>query len=350
MAKKLIRIEKDYYRPTNRKFNKLKDRRWRVVYPSPTSLGVRKETYRTEREAVARVEFLSQISIKDLSYEKWSVEDAATFWETTRLCKLRSYERELSRIRAIKRILGHIRLNELTEDEIGRFKASLGDGSTVRTLNSYLVTLRTILNHCRKKGIVRVVPDVSDYIETSLEVKRERVLTKDEFESLLQACHVKKSGRDRKHLIPYLLWLHELGCPTGELAQIKAKDIELTRGVVRIWSGKAKRPVQRECGISLRLRTIISEMELEKKSPDGHVFSQQSRWQRSFSTACRIAGIQNLRLHDLRRTAITNMLEKGIPLNLVAKMVGHSAGSVLTLDVYTRFRSDFIREMMSRMD
>lgn len=52
----------------------------------------------------------------------------------------------------------------------------------------------------------------------------------------------------------------------------------------------------------------------------------------------------DLNIHDLRHTGITNMLERGVALPLVASMIGHKAQSVMTLKVYTKFRQKLVGE------
>lgn len=43
------------------------------------------------------------------------------------------------------------------------------------------------------------------------------------------------------------------------------------------------------------------------------------------STVCEKAGIKGLRLHDLRHTAATKMIEAGVDLVTVSKILGHSS-------------------------
>ena len=58
---------------------------------------------------------------------------------------------------------------------------------------------------------------------------------------------------------------------------------------------------------------------------------QQSEFLKDF---CRGIGIPDIKFHDLRATFITNILSKGVALNIVMSLVGHRR--IATTDVYNR--------------
>jgi integrase len=53
----------------------------------------------------------------------------------------------------------------------------------------------------------------------------------------------------------------------------------------------------------------------------------------TFDRLVKAAGVRRIRLHDLRHTAATTMLDQGIPLKVVAERLGHSSTRI-TADLY----------------
>ena len=56
----------------------------------------------------------------------------------------------------------------------------------------------------------------------------------------------------------------------------------------------------------------------------------------AFVRLCRTVGISNVRLHDLRHFAATQMLVAGVPVKTVSGRLGH-ANAATTLNVYAHF-------------
>jgi integrase len=67
--------------------------------------------------------------------------------------------------------------------------------------------------------------------------------------------------------------------------------------------------------------------------PDGSVPWRPNRVTLAFSRLCRDAGVTNVRLHDLRHFAATQLLAAGVPVRTVAGRLGH-ANAATTLNVY----------------
>jgi integrase len=67
--------------------------------------------------------------------------------------------------------------------------------------------------------------------------------------------------------------------------------------------------------------------------PDGRPI-QGTNLNRIFHKALRDAGLPKIRIHDLRHTAATQLLERGVHPKVVQEMLGHSTITI-TLDTYS---------------
>ncbi|PYT01722.1 MAG: hypothetical protein DMF63_02430 [Acidobacteria bacterium] len=341
------------------------DSRWYVRYPHPDRIGrIKTETFRTETEAIDRRDSLNALHESDrkkqLKAEQWTLATVLDVWVKEVANDLASSIKEVPRAEYIKGVLGSVRVADLTKDHYRALLDHIRNDKTRRTksergFEAYFVTLRTALNH--SKDEIKSFPKFKGFIKGNYD-PRDRVASEAEMDELYTACYFEKGGRNREHLATIITWLHETACRSGELKTIRVGDIDLERGIVKIRQSKRKtgsKTKYRDCGISPRLQEMIIESNLLDYPADTLViaeplgFEKAIDFKRAFATACRIAKIDDLHIHDLRTTGITNMLERELPLPLVASMVGHEAESVMTLKVYTKFRSKFIAQEMQKM-
>ena len=68
---------------------------------------------------------------------------------------------------------------------------------------------------------------------------------------------------------------------------------------------------------------------------------------RIFHAARKAAGLENVRVHDLRRTAIVDALSAGVPISIVARMAGHS--SVIMTSRYAKHADPQVHEGAEQM-
>jgi integrase len=71
------------------------------------------------------------------------------------------------------------------------------------------------------------------------------------------------------------------------------------------------------------METLAKPGQNSRSTPSGLVFGT-SDFKKAFLGACADAGLDDVHFHDLRHTAITRMLERGISPPLVMKISGHS--------------------------
>jgi integrase len=84
-------------------------------------------------------------------------------------------------------------------------------------------------------------------------------------------------------------------------------------------------------------------MKAGAKSGDEKVFAQLPKTCRKhFETACLIAGIKDLRFHDLRATFISRAIERSVSPEIVRKVSGHKQDKAFQR--YLRFLKKSLNE------
>ena len=126
-------------------------------------------------------------------------------------------------------------------------------------------------------------------------------------------------------------------------------DIDLDNLLVYFADTKNKTPLQvpltSHAAILLRdmKKTAVSEWVLPSStSASGHYEEPKKSWQKLLARA----GIENLRLHDLRRTLGSYQAISGASLAIIGKSLGHK--SPAATQIYARLSVDPVRDSMQK--
>jgi integrase len=124
------------------------------------------------------------------------------------------------------------------------------------------------------------------------------------------------------HLRPILVALLNTGMRKGEALGLRWDDVDLVKGFIHISDSKSgkSRNIPMNAAVFMMLRELR-----ENCRPDGHVFGGVKEIKRSFHTACRRAGIKGVRVHDLRHTCASRLVQLGVDLVTVSRLLGHSS-------------------------
>lgn len=193
----------------------------------------------------------------------------------------------------------------------------------IATINRELSLLRSVFGFAKQNGWLIRSPfeQGKSIISTAIEAKRERVLSREEEVRLLAVCE----ERERRHLRPLLIAALDTGARRGELLRLRWQDVDLLNGLLAVTSYKGKKTTTRTVGMTARLRAELERLyELAPLDPGGLVFGIKAGFVKAFDTACKKAGIEDFRFHDCRHTAITRMVQAGMPHTEIMKLSGHS--------------------------
>lgn len=225
-------------------------------------------------------------------------------------------------------------IDSISRRDVVELLDGIVDRGAPYTANRTLAAIRKLFNWAVDRGILGATPAVR--IEPpGKETERDRVLTDEEIEELWNAweCQGWPFG-------PLFQLLLVTGQRRSEVAGMRWSELDLEN---KLWTLPRDR-TKSDRGHEVPLSSLAIEILKGLQRMDELIFPD-SRHGRNpvsgFSKAklrsdalCETQ-VPNWRLHDLRRTAATNMARLGTPNELIGKVLNHSANRSIT-DIYDR--------------
>jgi integrase len=201
--------------------------------------------------------------------------------------------------------------------------------------------LRAILRFAVRNHWLRQSPfeTGSPLISKADEVKRERTLTFEEANLLLANCTGTKeikyprNGKEikatveirREHIRDLVITALDTAMRKGELLKLRWNDVNFSTRVITVTAMNSKTAKPREIGMTTRVYETFQRLwNQSPKDENEIVFGIKNDFKNGFKGACDDAGIKGLRFHDLRHTAITRMVNAGLPPMEIMKVSGHT--------------------------
>ena len=205
-----------------------------------------------------------------------------------------------------------------------RQQAGLANG----TINRELAALKRMLRLALDANILPSVPKIKPLREAA---PRSGFFEADQFQALLR--HLRPEIR------PVAQFAYELAWRLREVINLHWRQVNLVDGIVRLDPGSTKNGEGRVAYLSPELLAILRaqhaatrDLEREKGIIIPWVFHRKGRrilrFLASWQTACKKAGVPGMLFHDLRRTAVRNMVRAGIPERVAMQISGHRTRSV----------------------
>jgi integrase len=176
------------------------------------------------------------------------------------------------------------------------------------------------------------------------EERRERYLTPEELGKLNNALRDEPDWRWRAYFPLALM----LGTRRGELCAARWEDIDLKQRTIRLPETKAGRPhllpLPRAAIAILESSPSITKARwvFSSESSTGHIVEPAKAWQRIRKRA----GVEDVRIHDLRHTLASWLVGAGYNLSLIGRALNHS--QIATTERYAHLAMDPIREALER--
>lgn len=234
----------------------------------------------------------------------------------------RSWQKDEQRLnKHLLPVFGARRLSQISRADVQRLRDNIGV-STPTMANRVVELLSTIYRIAEAWGAYNGDNPASK-IKAYKETKRNRYLSHDEIrrliESLQQETNVYLRGA---------IWLLLLtGCRKDEILKMQWSWINLQLQSVCIPAASYKTGIEHIYPLSSYSQQVLAALPRVLHNPYVIVGSKFARPMASITTAWhRIrqrAGLTDVTLHDLRRTAATLLLNAGTDYRLVQAMLGH---------------------------
>ena len=278
---------------------------------------------------------------------------------------------EYVRVHAVPQI-GRVKLAKLSPQHLQRLYATrLEAGSSPSTVAHLHAVLHRAFRQAERIGLVP--RNVVALVDPPRIVRKEmRTLTPEQARAFLTA-----TAEDRLGAV-YVLAV-STGLRQGELLALRWRDVDLEGGTLAVRAtlqrtaeglvlaetktARSRRQVMlTEAALTslrrhriaqaqerLRLGSAWEDKDLVFANEVGGAVEASNLLRRSFRPLLKAAGLPSIRFHDLRHTAATLLLGRGVHPKIVSEMLGHSQIAV-TLDTYSHVTPSMQRDATRAMD
>jgi integrase len=217
-----------------------------------------------------------------------------------------------------------VSIKKLTTDAAREFAAKrLAEGVTNSTVNGSLGLLRRMLRIAHEDGKLPNVPKIRLFKPNPA---RKGFLPREKFEELL--------GHLPVNLKPLITFLYYCGVRLGEARSIEWQQVNLDAGVIRLEDEQTKTGEAR----TVPLPDLLIKM-LKESAADGDKVFDATNLTKAWHKACVAAGLgvlekegsqrySGLIIHDLRRSAIKNLMKAGVTEKVAMSISGHKTRAV----------------------
>jgi integrase len=260
--------------------------------------------------------------------ERRSIPTLRTFVEDRYLPFVRTYKRSwqtdeiVLRVHVLPRV-GHLFLDEITTERITEIVAAMqSDEYAPGTVGRVIVIVRYLFNLVRKWNVLRGPENPASGIPVPADVQRNRFLDKDETKRLVEALAKDENQVAAKAILLLLL----TGARRNEITHARWEHVDLKASTLFVPLSKSGKP--RHIILSKDAVAVLTSVLPLPGNP--YVFpspltgrpspSLYFPWQRIRTKA----GLRDVRLHDLRHSFASALVNDGWELYTVQQLLGHT--------------------------
>lgn len=271
---------------------------------------------------------------------------------------LRAYESDLCHFAA------HVEgatVSSIGRDTLRGYGCALLDRHRLKptTVKRRMATLKVFFDWLEREQLVTISAFQRLDLVVRLPKRLPRALSRDEMTSLLRAAtkEVKSSREEHDAQVTQFVvfTLFATGLRVGELASVQLADVSAREGVIQV-RGKGNR--ERRVYLSGRramdvLKSFLRARARVQVESDRLLVTATGRPIHAPHLRSRLAALavradlkRRVTPHMLRHTAATQLLEAGVDIRLVQRLLGHA--SITTTQLYTHVTDTVLRSRLAK--
>ncbi len=290
---------------------------------------------------------------------------------------------ELANLKHLSPAFGRKLVVDIEAKDVQRYQDNrLEEEASPKTINNEIGTLRAILK--RSGAWARIQPDVT-MLAPGEDIGR--AITAHEERALLDACAKSRS----RSLLPFVVLTLETGARKNTVRTLQWKNIDFENRCLKFGKDKTASGTGRVIPLNQRAMATLTfwASRFPDRQPEHYVFATErygldgeagylngqalpyevnpekpmGSWKTAWMAARTVAArtlsgrphhedIEPLavRTHDLRHSAISRMISAGVPLPMVAKIVGWAPSTMVKMAAkYGHFSTDELRDAMEKI-
>jgi integrase len=219
--------------------------------------------------------------------------------------------------------IGDLKLSQIDKNDILKLHSSFKD--TPYKANRVLELLSSAFNLAESWGMHEVHANPCRTIKKFSETKRERFLSLEEIKNLADTLSdLEAKDIENKSAINALRLLMYTGCRLNEILTLKWKYIDFDNGALKLPDSKTGAKTVYLAPYALQLLKTIDGVKdnpyvITGKNEKARLVNISKAWRRIRKKA----GLDTLRIHDLRHTFASIGAASGLSLPIIGALLGH---------------------------
>ena len=238
--------------------------------------------------------------------------------------------------------LGKYRIDAIQRSHISKLHHDMRE--TPYTANRVVALLSKMFNWCEMVGLRPERTNPVLHIQKYREEKRERLLSDVELARLGQAlAEAEKNGKASPYTVAAIRLFILTGARLGEILKLRWDEVDFQHGALRLSDSKTG---AKSITLNPPALELLSKLPRVEGNPhvivgkiDGHSMVNINKPWRAIRA---VAGLDTLRIHDLRHAFASVGATMGMSLPIIGKLLGHTQAA--TTNRYAHLSHDPLKK------